>query len=109
MHLSGNGGSQIFTSGGKIHKDNKFQRYLPIFGLFLYYFDIFKLPSKRNYWAKEYHRIPFHPIFTGNEMSCERFEFLSRNFHCNRTTSDDFLEKENDVTGNEKYQYGIEY
>ena len=28
-------------------------------------------------------------------MNCERFEFIWRNFHCNHTTSDDFLKKEN--------------
>ena len=61
----------------------------------LYYFGIVRLPSKRDYWLQNCEWLPSHPICQVNGMTRERFEFLWRYFHCNRSTNDDF---ENDDT-----------
>ena len=38
--------------------------------------------------------MPSYPICSVNVMTCERFEFLWRNFHCNHATSDGFEEND---------------
>ena len=63
----------------------------------LFYFGIVKLPSKRDYWSKNHHWMPSHPICSVNGMTRDRFAFLWRHFHCNCTTDDDFKSSDNET------------
>ena len=63
----------------------------------LYYFGIVQLPSKRDYWSKNHHWMPSHPICCVNGMTRDRYEYLWRHFHCNCATDDDFTSSTDDV------------
>ena len=68
----------------------------------LFYVGIVQLPSKQDYWSTGFHWMPSHPICSVNEIFCERFGFLWKNFHCNHATNDYFEEDVQDELGDDE-------